>query len=152
MLSCFPKVPAALGFYVTHKSLFFPLHQILSAMILYSSAELNSTLPPKYILFSQHFTFVHVLTSPVISLPSSLPSESRGSAGTVHSTALQIMHDPPLPPPAPMKQMYWLKLAWLGFFVCFLGFFLHYDPIVSEFLRAEDRLVFLTSANIYFSK
>lgn len=82
MLSCFPKVPAALGFYVTHKSLFFPLHQTLSAMILYSLAELNSTLPPKYILFSQHFTLVHVLTSPVISLPSSPPSGSRGSAGT----------------------------------------------------------------------
>lgn len=132
------------GFYVTLKSLFSPLYQILSAITLYSSAELDSTPPPKYIIFFQHFTFIHILTSSVMSLPSLLPSESRESAKTncsFHSSPIQ--HAPPSPPPVPAKQIYWLKLASLVFclFVFWFFFFSALWPYYFCIFKAEDRHV-----------
>lgn len=81
MQSCFPKMTAVLGFSGICKFLFFPSYNLF-LLGYYSSAKLDSTLPLKCsTIFPSMLPLLMLLISPIMSLPSSLPSESR-SAGT----------------------------------------------------------------------
>lgn len=90
------------------------------------------------------------LTSFIMSLPSSLPSESSWPAGTdcsFHTFSNPCIYQLPaqfLPSTNTANTLTKVSLSCL--------FFFHYDSIMSEFLQAEVELIFLTYFNIYLNK
>lgn len=150
MWTCFPTGAAVRGFCVTQMPLFFPLYKPLSAITHYSSGKRTLLFSKIHHKLSQGVTAAHAfdlsLWRPRLHLH--LLKGEEGLELTVHSALSPIrapagcLHDPP----QPTQQTSWLQLAWLVYL------FLHYDPIISELLRAENTLKFLTCFNIYFNK
>lgn len=80
-VTLFSEVRAGPVFYVTPKS--FPRYPSLSTMTLYSPTKLNFTLPQNTSATSPNILpLLMLLTSPLLSLASTLPSSSKGLAAT----------------------------------------------------------------------